>query len=163
MIKRFVRLGIGLFVLSPLSLDSQTPDLEVFATSGSNSGNYNSWTIGEVFVETLLDGNLLLSEGYHQPHVSLTGIAKTAPDLQVNIFPNPTRNKCFLEFSGTQPGAVNLELTSLMGKVVFRKNDQSPLKTIELDLSSLADGMYLLSISTRGNQPNSWFRIEKID
>ena len=162
MVKRIIRFGIGLFVLFPLGLYSQSLGPEVFASSGNNAGNYDSWTIGEVFVETLIDGNFLLSEGYHQPQVSLTGTAKNH-DLQVTLFPNPTRDKCFLEFSGTEQGAVNLTLTSLMGKVMLRKNDQSSLERIELDLSSFADGMYLLSISSADKQSNSWFRIEKID
>lgn len=156
-------LGIIVISLFPWWLQGQSPGLQVFANSGNNFGSYGSYTIGEVFTNTLDNTMEMVSQGFHQPKMTATGIPGMVRNIEASLFPNPTNGKCYLDFSGKWNGKINLTLTSLMGQILIERKDLQFVERLELDLSPFANGMYLLSLSTSNHEPISYFRIEKID
>jgi len=69
-------------------------------------------------------------------------------DAAFTVFPNPTKGLVTLS-SNTVSGLDNarLELTDVTGKVIFQQKSIAT-KTVELDLSELAAGVYFVKIST---------------
>ena len=160
---KIIQLGIVFLMIFPWNLRGQPVDLEVFASSGSNAGMYDSWTIGEVFTMTLNNSSNIISEGFHQPITTITSVAEVPIDLSARLFPNPTSGRTTLDLSGSWTGKIHLTLTSLMGQVLMKKSEILPLERIEFDLSHLSDGMYLLTLSTADQKLITYFRIEKIN
>jgi len=59
------------------SVSVKAQQLEVIATSGDfyeNSSGSLSWTLGEVFIETLSETNFILTQGFQQSKLTLTAI-----------------------------------------------------------------------------------------
>ena len=73
------------------------------------------------------------------------------PELQ--LYPNPVSR--FLEISGLQhPGETTISLVDIMGKQIFRKSTFGNVinGTLELDLSGVPDGHYLMQLTTPSSQ-----------
>ena len=50
-----------------------------------------SWTLGEAVIETGSSGNYSLTQGFHQPKLTVTSTEIFADDLNVKVNPNPTQ------------------------------------------------------------------------
>ncbi|MEZ4959271.1 MAG: T9SS type A sorting domain-containing protein [Saprospiraceae bacterium] len=107
-------------------------DLEVVATAGGceNSGNFLlDWTLGELAVETL-DGNALLTQGFHQggsgvnPTVEIAG-----KSFEVALFPNPANEYFFVEHG--YPGTLMLQLYNAFGQLVLTQTLDSPVTQVK--------------------------------
>ena len=75
-------------------------------------------------------------------------------ELTISIFPNPTSDKitvCGLEKADA------IEIYSMLGEKVYTNNTLAQQTTIEIDLSSLPKGIYLVKVRT-----GTKFHIEKI-
>ena len=138
---------------------------EVFAAAGHTGGqnSYNAWTVGESFVATLTGGANMVTEGFHQPQMSIVGIPALSPPLDLFVYPNPTADRCYVDFSEGQWEDVELEVTSMQGQIVLRWSGQHPHERVPIDLSPFANGLYLLSVYTNDRRNHQHFRIEKID
>jgi hypothetical protein len=81
--------------------------------------------------------------------------ARSAASLSVNevvnakfsVFPNPSNGSDFVNFAGDNIQATKAEIFSLLGKKVMTASE-SELANKQINISSLAKGMYLLSIET---------------
>ncbi len=93
------------------------------ASGGNNLGNAGSAYIFETLVVSVIEDKI--------------------PDLR--IYPNPTRNALLIEVSEE----VNLEIKSVMGKVMFTQT--KVLQNLNLDLSTYSSGLYFIKVSN-GNQ-----------
>jgi hypothetical protein len=66
------------------------------------------------------------------------------------IFPNPTSAYVTVEFSGT-PGNYDLTVYDMLNQQISHQHGQQPPDSkFELDLSDLADGIYLIKIAAKG-------------
>lgn len=160
-----IRLGLWGLLSFPWLLHAQVVTPEVFAAAGHSGGqnSYNAWTIGEAFVSTLSSGSSMLTEGFHQPQMSIVGVPNWTPPVNVLVYPNPTANRCYVDFSQGQWEEVEMEVTSLQGQVILQWSGQAPHERVTIDLSACANGLYLLSVYTNNRQTYQHFRIEKID
>jgi hypothetical protein len=69
------------------------------------------------------------------------------PLLVINVFPNPASGKFSVELPGRQAAGVTTLVTSATGNVVLRnKHLVVGENTLELDISHLQSGMYVLEI-----------------
>jgi len=69
------------------------------------------------------------------------------------LYPNPTSGKTVLTMDFNQSYDVSLEVTNSLGQVVWSAlPGMVQYKTIELDLSNLADGVYTLWINAGDNR-----------
>lgn len=83
--------------------------------------------------------------------VGTTAISNSLTANNVSIYPNPSNGKLFVEM-GIKPGEkVYLEITDLSGKVIYNQNIISD-KQVELDLTQIPTGLYLLKLRYQESQ-----------
>jgi hypothetical protein len=76
-------------------------------------------------------------------------VASTASSMiGLNIYPNPTKDVCNIAFAQEVKGAVQVVLTGLDGKVVQSWSFENPNQLITLGLNQVANGLYLLKVSS---------------
>lgn len=128
--------GNGLWtVLSGSGIFTNLTLYNTFVSSYSEGENIFSWT---VFRNGCTDDDEVVIT-YDPVNIN------TISNLKINIFPNPTEGKVKLRTSIELYDAV-VELTSSSGRQVYYKLIQKDSKTIELDLSHLAKGIYFVKI-----------------
>lgn len=138
---------------------------ETIATAGgdiSGASGSVSFTVGQIAVQTVSDGNHSIVEGVQQTYqVSVVGV-DDYPDitLSATIYPNPTTNYLTLSLSD------NYDLTGLEcrifdgnGKFLDRKM-VTEFRT-ELDLTRYATGTYFVNLY-RAKQLMKSFKVIKV-
>lgn len=81
-----------------------------------------------------------------------TGIGENSYELGVNIFPNPGKGHFTLELDSPVQDVVNLFILDARGVKVYENNnlELNRHQTLEIDLSGISEGMYLLTIQGDG-------------
>jgi predicted outer membrane repeat protein len=72
---------------------------------------------------------------------------KTGDDDPVRVWPNPTEGKFKVQSSKFKVEVQKVELVDIFGKIVFTLKWQSDYNPIEIDISHLPSGIYLIRIS----------------
>lgn len=139
-------------------------ELSVSLNRTSNASNLNITLAGaEIYYITLNDENLITDE--NQIELSLSkGInqlsIRTNKDCQgiyektilVNteplVYPNPIINSLFIEVGDFNESLVPIEIYDLAGKLIFSKSYNIRTSTLEVDLSNLTSGFYVLKLRT---------------
>jgi hypothetical protein len=119
---------------------------EVIATSGTSFNNGTSqldWTLGEPATLTHNTGSNNLTQGFHQPNLSVTAINTLETTFSVTIFPNPSTDYIQIHFKDLKTN-VTIELFSSDGKLLESKKINN--NEIRLDMTSYKAGAYLLSV-----------------
>jgi hypothetical protein len=116
---------------------------EVVTTQGDTYANSTAniaFTIGEVVVNTVSNGNNTLTQGFHQTNWHFVSVTNHAPKFDVSIFPNPTSDVLNIKTSDYEQ--VNYALYNAQGKQVR----QAKLITSQtaIEVSHLAPGNYTL-------------------
>ena len=75
-----------------------------------------------------------------------TGVSSHATSYPVSLFPNPASNLVRFEFSKNLSENGNLEISSLEGKIILRKN--KILSTETVNIGDLPAGIYICTVST---------------
>lgn len=122
------------FILSPTLLSGQ----ELLGSLGGDD-----YSLGEAFIETHSGSGIIVSEGLHQPLISLIDI-KEYSEFHINVYPNPTSDKLILEYNLT---AVSIVLYDSRGSLVFQDNSGNKV----FDLSSIPQGKYTLFVMQNDN------------
>lgn len=73
------------------------------------------------------------------------GIEDIANDGQLEVFPNPVRGTLFIQMGNFGEQNTAIELYNILGKRVLEMKDEKK-KTIEIDVSTLVEGVYFLKI-----------------
>lgn len=82
--------------------------------------------------------------------------------LTVEVYPNPSSGKVSLQFANEIKGEYSVEVINNMGKVVYKLNSTNyNNKDIEVDLSSLSNGLYHVVIRSNSKIGNANFLINK--
>jgi hypothetical protein len=68
--------------------------------------------------------------------------------LQCNIFPNPAKDKLQIKCFDFKTASGNIEILSIDGKEMLKREIAQGNGNIEMDVSHLATGMYFCKIST---------------
>ncbi|MCK9477140.1 MAG: leucine-rich repeat protein [Candidatus Muirbacterium halophilum] len=127
----------------------------------SIASNYNSWTdidaqIGNIYYQieilatncdpTKSQYNSIKSNIVDNGVVSLPHINS---DIKVKIYPNPAKNKTLIQLDNIN-GESNIILYDIFGRYI--KEINSNKTQIELDLSNIPEGNYIIKISNNGKQ-----------
>lgn len=147
----FTSTGIG-------GLSAQTNKPEVFASGGktATAGSYQvSYTIGEPLTQQFNAGNIVLTQGFHQPIKGFVGIEENF-NLSVQVFPNPTADEVQIVLpEGT--GSYTLAIYNQQGQLVRKFSSSETHQKISLKDEAAAS--YFLQIS--GNAFNNQYTIIK--
>lgn len=122
--------------------------LQVVASSGGNitiGDKAIEWTLGETVIATLSSENIILSQGFHQPILTVTTI-KTPVELayKIEAYPNPTNDLLLIRLENADAQEFQYILYDINGKVL----EQKELKSNEtaINMTNNACGEYLLKI-----------------
>lgn len=148
-----------LFFLVPFFIISQEI---ISSTNGdsSGSGGSSSYTIGQVFFNTIESDNGSLVQGVQQPFEfqTLSTPALLTVQLTAVTYPNPTTDFVLLKILDTALENLEYTLFDLNGKTIVSKKINS--FSTKITMKNFAIGMYLLKL-TKNNQPLKTFKIIK--
>jgi hypothetical protein len=80
-------------------------------------------------------------------------------DLQVKIFPNPTRGQLAIEITGADSENVQITVFSVSGELLLTKQATASARTA-VDLSAFPTGNYILVLTINGT--NQQYKIVKL-
>ncbi|MCF8462249.1 MAG: T9SS type A sorting domain-containing protein [Flavobacteriales bacterium] len=144
--------------------NAQSISPDVVASAGthfSNGSTQLSWTIGEPVINTHDNGSNILTQGFHQPDITVTGIHETEMALEgVSVYPNPTDQLLNIRLEGQQ-NDVTLGLYDSAGRMVLSDELTSGSTLSQLSLTGIANGTYLLRLVTKAGL-QATFNIQKI-
>ena len=150
-------LGLSFIVLG--SLKAQ----QVVATAGNHSESSEaslSWTIGEIATQTLQSSSLILTQGFHQTRLTVTGV-NNIPDknLDIQAYPNPAYDRINLKL-GYELNGQNWQyiIYDKSGKKLMEKKITSDLSSISIN--TLPKATYFLKVFG-GDKNSKVFKIVK--
>ena len=83
-------------------------------------------------------------------------------DNTVSIFPNPVKNELVTEFIFSETTDIGIMITDLSGKVIMVRDINNVINEVfKFDVSSLANGTYLLRLSTEKGSKTKKFVIQR--
>ena len=144
--------------IATASGQSITP--EVGATSGAhyqNGTSQLSWTLGEIAIETYSSTGIMITQGFHQPEITVTGIEEANPlQMEISVYPNPTSSFLNISAEGKHE-QLSAMLYDMHGKLIMRSQLEVDKPRIEFDLTHLPMAHYVLRVeSTKGNYGSTY-------
>jgi len=146
-----------LVVLFPLISLSQTlcPESIFSASDNRKVDGYAqiSWTLGDCQTSTLVSKDAIITSGFLQTRLTISGIEDfhNNGNYSIKLFPNPVKDILNIEFSPNRQNQIILDLFSADGKIVMSKIIESNEKQIDLDFTGYRSGLYLLKAYTSNN------------
>lgn len=127
---------------------------EVVSASGASFKNASgslSYTIGEPVIATLTTSDAILTQGFHQTKLKVTGIGDAGlPGVEVSAFPNPVSEMIRLKVTATGMNDLKYSLYNLQGKVIREAELKGP--ETEISFSSLKPATYFLKVHSAGKE-----------
>ena len=159
--KKNIFLLAFLFV-SIISL-AQSIEQQTISSMGtySENGSSLSTTVGQTANKTLETSDVILTQGFQQTGVIISSVETPLPKekIEVTIYPNPSIGKISVKCSdGIQKEHPILILRDMTGRLVV---DRQMTSTVEIiDLQSLSEGYYLLSVTT--TTARNTYKVQKL-
>jgi hypothetical protein len=158
-----MRYFILAFLLLGFSVYAQpTISKQVIGPAGAtyeNDTNKLSYTAGEVLVGAMTseDGSIQLGNGYY-PSLDLSTLNTEAPELQlqVKVFPNPTKEVIYITHPKEQ--FFEVAITDINGKQILQTQHQ---KQHPLSVQTLTTGTYFVTVTTRDSKQTNTYKIIK--
>lgn len=148
-------------VLSGFSAQGQSLSNEVIGSAGSfqTASDANlSWTLGEVMTDTYATGSNQLTQGFHQPTSSHSGLPHFE-DVSAHVYPNPSSGIYYLELTNS-PGDVEIQIVDIQGKLV-QTTTLNALGSNTIDLSTVESGLYILRLYYQGQEVLPPIKVQK--
>jgi len=145
----------------------------VIAADGGNaqSNHINiEWTLGEFAISSLQTSNGWITEGFHQPHLSIQAIpalgaapANSLNEIAYNISlaPNPVRYQLQVKVKHQEAIPMTLQLLHANGSLLIRQPIETPTN-FELDMSPYASGFYIVQFLEKKGQLIQAYKITKL-
>jgi hypothetical protein len=158
-----------LFSLLSITLGAQSLDRSVIASDGASSslGDVTlDWTLGELATTTVVTESGLLTQGFHQPLLSVTRLL-TYESLEeyyaIRIMPNPVSSFLTIDVKADLKEPLAIELLDLNGKVLDQGKIEFPFQPFQFDMTQYPSGLYVVRVKTQENKPISFFKVNKLD
>ena len=123
--------------------------------SGSNSIDF---TIGEVVIETVGDGDNDLTQGFHQTNWNFVGMDDFDPSFEVKVYPNPTEH--YLIITSSNYANKIYELYDAHGKIISAGHLLDEITTI--DTRALLPASYSIRIKNADHLELKTIKLIKI-
>jgi hypothetical protein len=150
-----------LFVSTGL-LNSQTPLLlrsslgiggASVTVTADGSKNAFPQSIGQYGIAGVFNKqNLEIRQGFIQP-VLIIKPFRESENIKISVYPNPFSSVVYVKLTSEITGSIELKITDLAGKPVYVEKRQAD-ELIQVDLSSLCRGIYLLNVRNNNIQIN---------
>lgn len=119
------------------------------------------WTLGEIAITTLQTHDQQITQGFHQPHYTLTNELPKKVG-QIKVFPNPTQDVLQVEMLFIQDRHVHIQLYDISGRLLWTREVSGQSILQEVNLSTYPSGNYLLCFSIDQNEFSQNFKIQKV-
>ncbi|MCB0463751.1 MAG: T9SS type A sorting domain-containing protein [Flavobacteriaceae bacterium] len=134
-----------------LWVQAQTIEKFSIDSGGNSTSNSNItilYTIGEVNVQELNAGNILLSEGFISSDFgeTLSIVDDNLMDNQLLLYPNPVKD--LVTITNLPYGETRIMVFDITGKVMVSKLTNA--ETTTLNTSNFANGVYLVQLNHNG-------------
>ena len=122
----------------------------IYAGLFSESINASATTTVTFDNVSIIRPNNNLDLGLSQP----ANLNSLMPQLDVNVYPNPTEGLLTMHFAEVPQGRVTIRVFNAFGKqVMARQSGVLEEATTQLNLAELADGVYTIQVSAQGSAP----------
>ncbi len=151
------------FVSVSLSSIAQSLTPTVVSSTGDyyvGSAATLSWTLGEVVTDTYNGTSNQLTQGFHQPDLRFSIIEDLATEMTLNLFPNPTNGLVSFEIKNNFD-ALNIAILDPAGRIIYTSS-YAAQSVLQIDLSTFANGIYYMQVTTESNQKIKTLKIEKL-
>ena len=151
----FLLLGLSSYAQPTISKQVIGPGGQTF----ENGNNKLSYSVGEVAVGAMTDddGTYQLGNGYY-PSLNLSTLNTETPELQlqVKVFPNPTKEVIYITHPTEQ--FFEVSITDVSGKQILQTahQKQQPLK-----VQTLTTGTYFITVTTKESKQTNTYKIIK--
>jgi len=92
-------------------------------------------------------GKIIFKKG----KVAGVGIADKTKDPNIQIYPNPAKDKMEISFPESMAGLITLILNDLSGRTIFKQNIPNSGIKFSIDVTGMTPGMYLLNVNSEKN------------
>ena len=151
----FLLLGFSSYAQSTISKQVIGPGGQTF----ENGNNKLSYSVGEVAVGAMTDeeGAYQLGNGYY-PSLNLSTLNTETPELQlqVKVFPNPTKEVIYITHPTEQ--FFEVRITDISGKQILQRAHQ---KEQPLSVQTLTTGTYFITVTTKESKQTNTYKIIK--
>lgn len=111
------------------------------------SGGSQSFSIGEVFYETVLsNGSFAYGIQQAYPDSAANDLINQTHDFSISVFPNPHSDALVLQCQEIPSGQLSYQLTDASGRIVLSSAITGLLTTI--DTSALPEATYFIQVIT---------------
>tara|TARA_B110000003_G_scaffold276150_1_gene321155 strand:- start:1126 stop:1599 length:474 start_codon:yes stop_codon:yes gene_type:complete len=153
---------IILFLLASFYCSSQSITKQVIGPGGQtfeNGNNKLSYSVGEIAVGAMTDedGSYQLGNGYY-PSLNLSTLNTETPELQlqVKVFPNPTKEVIYITHPTEQ--FFEVKITDVSGKQILETAHQ---RQQPLSVETLTTGTYFITVTTKDSKQTNTYKIIK--
>jgi len=160
-----------IFVALLYSVQTFAQNIELSPTVIASAGNYSeaggislSWTLGEVAVTTLTQGNIILTQGFQQSFLRDVGFATDPIRWQIAAYPNPVRDLLRIQFDLPEKSDFVIEIQDVNGRLVSQEQFKQvfPGDVIPVEMSSYNPGVYFFRVSTTNREQVRVISITKL-
>ena len=124
-----------------------------------NTSGSVSWTLGEVMTETFRANEVILTQGFQQPSITVTSVDEYAGlDFKIIAFPNPAREYINVKIDTDNFDNIWYELYDFKGLVIEQKRIDDEI--VHISLHDMEPAVYFLRI-IEGRKVLKTFKIVK--
>jgi hypothetical protein len=137
--------GFSFAVILFILITSESYAQELISTAGdvfSGTSLQIEWSLGETTIDSYSDGDVLLTQGFHQPEL----IHADIPDTLVKIYPNPFDLSFYIDLEEieSENNHFSMVLFDMGGRIVFAQD--IVMGTNEILTEDIPDGVYFLKL-----------------
>jgi hypothetical protein len=137
-----------LFLLLSLITHAQTLERQVIASAGTSVSStiQLDYTVGEIAIQPITSGSILLTQGFHQPFGIIQG-NNIFPYLI--IFPNPTPGNAQARFILTAPAKMTISIYNSIGQLMGSEEINYTTGEMQYIINSkrLTPGVYIIQFA----------------
>ncbi len=145
-------------LLFALATQAQSIEPSVVNASGGwiqNATVLVEWSLGEPAITTISNAENIVTQGFIQPHLEISGVDGLIPGEEITVYPNPARDHLLFKTNSTR--IASLTVYDLLGRVVLENAFVS-----DLDIHQLPGGVYFVSLLDAKSRLLTTFKIIKI-
>jgi hypothetical protein len=137
--------GFAFAVILSILITSGTYAQELISAAGdvfSGTSLQIEWSLGEIMIDSYGDGDVLLTQGFHQPELTHVDI----PDTLVKVYPNPFDLSFYIDLDEieSESNHFSMVLFDMGGRIVFAQD--IVMGTNEILTEDIPDGIYFLKL-----------------
>ena len=131
-------------------MSAQSIERQVLSSNGHTLENNDliiQQTIGQPLTKTLNIPNTVLTQGFQQVEIKVVKTQDLRPEVEISFFPNPTTD--FINYKIDKGNFENTNITLFGADAQLLLSTPLQANGGNIDISTLADGVYILTINSR--------------